>query len=114
MSDSCFGIDKKSMVDVIKFRRRNNYTDGEKYIILIREVTIGRSRSNGIVIDGDKVSDIHAKIFYRDGQYWIEDLNSRHGTWVNGERANPREEVSLAKQSEIVIGGVTMNFEGFA
>lgn len=113
MTDSCFGVNKKGLVDAIKFRRRNNFVDEEKYIILIRSVTIGRSKSNGISIDGDKISDIHAKIIFRDNQYWIEDLNSQHGTWVNGKEVTSGSEVSLGRQSEIIIGDTKLHFEGF-
>lgn len=111
-SDSCFGVNKKGDVDAIKFRRRNNYTEGEQYIVLIRAVTIGKSLGNGIVIDGETVSDIHAKIFYRDDQYWLEDLNSRYGTRVDGKQVKPGDEVSLAKQAKIVLGDVTLEFQG--
>jgi len=113
MTDSCFGIDRKGSINAIKIRRRNNYSDEEKYIILIREMTIGRSKSNGIFLDSEKVSDIHAKVFYRDGQYWIEDLNSRHGTWVNGNKVAPGDEASLGKQAEIIIGDVNLSFQGY-
>lgn len=111
-SDSCFGIDKKGVINTIKFKRLNNDPEGEEYLIVIREVTIGKDRTNGIVIDGDKVSDIHARILYRGQQYWIEDLNSRYGTWVNGERIGFGVEVSLGRQAEIVIGDDKLFFEG--
>ncbi|MBM4305230.1 MAG: FHA domain-containing protein [Deltaproteobacteria bacterium] len=111
-SDSCFGIDKRGLVNAIKFKRLNNNPEGEEYLILIREITIGKDRTNAIDIDGEKVSDIHARIIYRDQQYWIEDLNSRHGTWVNGERVGFGAEVSLEKEAEIVIGDIKMLFEG--
>jgi len=113
MTDSCFGIDRKGSINAIKIRRRNNYSEEEKYIILIREMTIGRSKSNGIFLDSEKVSDIHAKVFYRDGQYWVEDLNSRHGTRVNGTKVAPGDEASLGKQSEIIVGDVSLNFQGY-
>jgi pSer/pThr/pTyr-binding forkhead associated (FHA) protein len=113
VSDSCFGIDKMGAVDAIKIKRRNNFSDGEKYVIVIREVTVGRSKSNGISIDREKVSDIHARLFFRDNQYWLEDLNSRYGTWVNGKRINPGDEVSLGTNSEIVLGDAHIRFEGF-
>jgi pSer/pThr/pTyr-binding forkhead associated (FHA) protein len=76
-------------------------------------MTIGRSKSNGIFLDSEKVSDIHAKVFYRDGQYWVEDLNSRLGTWVNGTKVAPGDEASLGKQSEIIVGDVSLNFQGY-
>lgn len=111
-SNSCFGIDKKGVINAIKFRRLNNDPEGEEYLILIRELTIGKDRTNAIDIDGEKVSDIHARIIYQDQQYWIEDLNSRHGTWVNGERIGFGTEVSLGRQAEIVIGDTKILFEG--
>ena len=111
-SDSCFGVDKKGVVNAIQFKRLKNDPEGEEYLVLIREVTIGKDRTNAIDIDGEKVSDIHARIVYRDQQYWIEDLNSRHGTWVNGKGIGFGTEVSLGKQAEIVIGDTKILFEG--
>lgn len=113
MADSCFGIDKVVSIDAIKIRRRNNYTEGEEYIILIREIRIGRSKSNGIAIDDEKVSDIHARLFYRDNQYWLEDLNSRHGTWVNGKNIIQGDEAPLGIRSDIKLGDAQLHFEGY-
>ena len=31
-------------------------------------------------------SNIHARMFRRDGSLWLEDLGSTNGTWVNGDR----------------------------
>lgn len=112
MSDSCFGVDKRSELNTIKIKRRNNYSGKENYLVIIRETTIGKSKTNGIALEGNRVSDIHARLFYRDNQYWIEDLNSRHGTWVNGQKLVAGSEVSLGIQSDIMIGDVRMNFEG--
>ena len=114
MTDSCFGIDRKGTLNSIKIRRRNNYSAGEKYIILVHEITIGRSRKNAICIEDDSVADIHAKVFYRDGRYIVEDLNSRGGTWVDGNRLNPGDESELGSRTELRVGGVTMNFQGGA
>ena len=111
-SDSCFGIDKKGVINAIKITRLNNYPEGEEYIILVREVTIGSSRTNAIVIEGERVSDIHAKIFYRNEQYWIEDLNSRYGTKVNNDEIDPLVEVPLGEGAEITIGDINLRFEG--
>jgi pSer/pThr/pTyr-binding forkhead associated (FHA) protein len=112
VTDSCFGVDKIGLVNAIKIVRLNNYSEAEKYIILVREVTVGRSSVNGIVIDGDQISDIHAKIFYRARQYWIEDLNSRHGTQVNGVAIPAGTEMPLHIKAQIDIGNVSLAFEG--
>jgi pSer/pThr/pTyr-binding forkhead associated (FHA) protein len=109
---SCFGIDIDSALNAVKLIRTNNFTDGEEYIIVVRGVTIGCSPNSGIVLDGETVSDIHAELFYRDMQYWIVDRNSKHGTWVNGQKAEPGVGVPLGKGAEIKIGDEKLRFEG--
>jgi serine phosphatase RsbU (regulator of sigma subunit) len=52
--------------------------------------TIGRQPGNGLVLRDNRASRHHAQIVYENGSYFIEDQNSRHGTWVNGERAARR------------------------
>jgi sigma-B regulation protein RsbU (phosphoserine phosphatase) len=47
---------------------------------------IGRHADNHLVLRDNRASRNHARIFVEDTSYFIEDLNSRHGTWVNGER----------------------------
>ncbi len=47
---------------------------------------IGRSAENNLVLRDNRVSRCHARISAAGGCYFIEDLNSRHGTWINGER----------------------------
>ena len=46
----------------------------------------GRHADNNLVLRDNRVSRNHARIFYENGHYVVEDLSSRHGTWVNGER----------------------------
>ncbi len=47
---------------------------------------IGRQADNHLALRDNRVSRAHAQIFEENGSYVVEDLNSRHGTWVNGER----------------------------
>ncbi len=49
----------------------------------------GRHTDNNLVLRDNRVSRNHARIFVENGHYVVEDLNSRHGTWVNGERIAP-------------------------
>jgi pSer/pThr/pTyr-binding forkhead associated (FHA) protein len=51
-----------------------------------RKQIIGRSAECAIRVVDDKVSRRHAKIWERSGVVFIRDLNSRNGTFVNGER----------------------------
>jgi serine phosphatase RsbU (regulator of sigma subunit)/pSer/pThr/pTyr-binding forkhead associated (FHA) protein len=48
--------------------------------------TLGRQADNHLVLRDNRASRAHARIVEEHGSYVLEDLNSRHGTWVNGER----------------------------
>jgi len=48
---------------------------------------IGRQPDNNLVLRDNRASRTHARIIAENGHYVLEDLDSRHGTWVNGERA---------------------------
>ena len=53
---------------------------------LADELTIGRGGGCGIVLGDDTfVSQVHARMYRRDGDVYVEDLGSRNGTFVNGE-----------------------------
>ncbi len=52
--------------------------------------TIGRHADNHLVLRDNRASRNHSRILFEGGTFLIEDLNSRHGTWVNGERVSRR------------------------
>lgn len=47
---------------------------------------IGRQTGNELILRDSRVSRQHARIVLQDGRYVLEDLGSRHGTWVNGNQ----------------------------
>lgn len=55
------------------------------------EIRIGRHPDNGLVIDDDGMSRVHARVHYDDGAYYVEDFGSSNGTYVNGERVKKRQ-----------------------
>lgn len=52
---------------------------------------IGRQPGNHLVLRDTRASRMHARIVLEDGAYWIEDLESRAGTYVNGEKIARRQ-----------------------
>ena len=48
----------------------------------------GRGGGCGIVLATTFVSTVHARVFRRGGDVFVEDLGSRNGTFVNGERVD--------------------------
>jgi pSer/pThr/pTyr-binding forkhead associated (FHA) protein len=76
----------------------------------LRPVTaIGRGHDNHIVVDDPFASSTHAIIAWRDNGWWIEDLSSHNGTFLNDERiTKPRP---LASGDRIGIGETTLRFD---
>jgi pSer/pThr/pTyr-binding forkhead associated (FHA) protein len=55
---------------------------GQRYL-MDAEMTIGRAPGCAVVVTDTFASQLHARIFERDGVWYVEDLGSRNGTWVN-------------------------------
>lgn len=49
------------------------------------EITIGRHPSCEWVLPDETISARHARLVYHHDQWWLEDLGSRNGTFLNGE-----------------------------
>ncbi len=57
---------------------------GQRWRLDRDEVIIGRSPDCDIILPDRQVSRRHARVFRRGDRYYIEDLHSKNGTWVNG------------------------------
>lgn len=67
------------------------------------EVKIGRAATNHITLADDSyVSQLHARLFRRDGSLFIEDLGSTNGTFLNRKKLTGP--VSLRRGDRIQIG----------
>jgi pSer/pThr/pTyr-binding forkhead associated (FHA) protein len=72
-----------------------------------KEVSIGRSPDNGLVIDNPAVSHYHARVFKEEGRLMLEDFGSMNGTFVNGQRVKmvtlkPGDSVGIGKHTIVV------------
>ncbi len=72
-------------------------------------VTIGRSKRNDLVLADQWLSRNHAEIRLENGTYYIQDLNSRNGTMVNGVRIT--DKVALHAGDVITLGDQTLTFD---
>lgn len=57
------------------------------------------------------VSRRHAMLSYRNGAYWLEDLDSYNYTFVNGVRIDPRRPQVLRNGDEISFAKLRMRFQ---
>jgi len=50
------------------------------------ELTVGRAPGCQIALDDSYVSQLHARVFRRDNQFYVEDLGSTNGTYLNRKK----------------------------
>lgn len=72
-----------------------------------REISIGRSPRCDIHLPSESVSRRHARVTFRNEEYFIEDLDSTNGLYVNGIKV---EKCVLRNNDQIEIGGEKILF----
>lgn len=70
-------------------------------------VTVGKMQGQcEVLLNAETVSRIHARLEYRKGTGYVRDLNSRNGTFLNGERLEPQELRSFTEGARIAFADV--------
>ena len=80
---------------------------GSKFLIDKDVTTAGRHPESDIFLDDVTVSRRHAEFRREDGKFFIRDVGSLNGTYVNRQRV---EEAQLASGDELQIGKFKLTF----
>jgi len=88
---------------------RENEPEDTKQTFTQPELHIGRDPSCEIQLSDETVSNQHARLWYRNKQWWIEDLLSTNGTFLNDERVETP--TILISNDEIRIGKILLIIE---
>jgi hypothetical protein len=74
---------------------------------LTGELTVGRAPGCGVSLPDDTfVSQLHARVFSRDGNWYVEDLGSTNGTFLN--RTQIRGPSPIRRGDELTVGKTTL------
>jgi hypothetical protein len=82
--------------------------DGTIIPLVEPEYLIGRHRENTIQLGDPGVSGFHARVYRGAEGYVLEDLKSRNGTWVNGERV---WQMTLTSGDRVHVGTTDLLYE---
>jgi hypothetical protein len=80
---------------------------GESFTVDAERVSIGRTPDAGVFLDDVTVSRNHALLVHRQDGYYIDDLGSLNGTYVNRRRI---ESHKLEDGDEIQIGKYKLSY----
>ncbi|WP_315111144.1 FHA domain-containing protein [Clostridium intestinale] len=90
-------------LEVVSEGQNSNLKKGS--LIHVRNtVTIGRKDDNSIILSDTFVSGNHAKLYVRNNEFYLEDLDSTNGTYINNQKLQGR--MKLKMNDEIKIGTV--------
>ena len=84
--------------------------DGQAQILCEGANIVGRAPDSRVVLADSTVSRHHALITIDEGAIWIKDLDSKNGTFVDGERigsspvmVTPRTRITIALTSVLIV-----------
>ena len=75
--------------------------------ILESRLTIGRGEENDIRLNHSTVSRQHTLVYLENGQAFVQDMESRNGTYLNGERI---DRATLSSGDIVWVGDVALRF----
>jgi predicted component of type VI protein secretion system len=85
---------------------------GQRWTIEGELFTIGRGGECDLILPERQVSRVHVRIFRQGNDYFLEDLDSKNGTWINGSQLKADTTI-LRDGDEISIAmAVKMTFVG--
>ena len=73
---------------------------------LADELTVGRAAGCQITLEDTYASQLHARVFRKDGQLFVEDLGSTNGTYLNRKKVTAP--VALRKGDRLQVGKTVM------
>ncbi len=82
-----------------------------RQIPIASRITIGRDPGNSVVLEDILASRRHAVVQKVQDQYFIEDLSSTNGTFVNGKPVPPGKYLRLHPQDVILIGRTELSLQ---
>jgi hypothetical protein len=76
---------------------------GQTYPLAKLPCRIGRGESNDVILPSQHLSRQHAQIYASHGAYYVADLGSKNGTFVNGKRLH-NQSVPLRNGDQLKLG----------
>ena len=90
------------------YRNPSFSEENQVYALNRRDMTIGRGTRCDIVLQDMMISKKHLRVWYQDKEWHLEDLDSKNGTYINGELLDGI--ILLDEGDTIKLGNVELEF----
>lgn len=84
---------------------------GSRRVPVLDQLTIGRSKDNVIVVDDGLASRYHAVVQKIKKDYYIKDLDSTNGVFVNGKKIPEDKYLKLERGDIVRVGRTELTFQ---
>ncbi len=90
-----------------RLKIENDDGSGQTYFLRKQNYTIGRDMGNNIIIADTSVSRFHAKLLFQNNHFFLHDLNSKNGSFVNNYHIKKQP---LHPADRIQLGHVVLSY----
>jgi pSer/pThr/pTyr-binding forkhead associated (FHA) protein len=97
--------DRPALVVVVP--GETNLLPGDR-LPLLPVTTLGRALTNTVVLADSFASAEHARLTQRDDRWWLEDMDSRNGTFLNQVRLQPGRPVAVVEGDLLGVGSIRL------
>ena len=73
------------------------------------ELTVGRAAGCQVALEDNYVSQLHARVFTRDGGVWVEDLGSTNGPYLNDQRVSAP--LAVRRGDQLKVGSTVLELK---
>ncbi|MFK7992028.1 MAG: diguanylate cyclase [Sandaracinaceae bacterium] len=80
---------------------------GKRYVLGDEPLSVGRGGENRIMLDNDSVSRRHCRVERRNVTWYVVDLDSTNGTYVNDDQVT---EYALRRGDQVKVGDTILKF----
>ncbi len=104
--------EKSTSITFYEKNKENAYLyDGKQYITLTHSnIIIGRSQTCDCILEDKAVSKQHACIIWMNYKYYVKDLCSKNGTWLNSIKLYPENTYNILHNDILRLASYSFTF----
>ncbi|MBI3561439.1 MAG: FHA domain-containing protein [Gammaproteobacteria bacterium] len=103
-TDSAFLTDRRESYLIVISKNKQIKSE---FTLHKKRINIGRHRSNDVSIDDPLISRVHAQIYRQGRIYYIRDMHSKNGIFINNKRIDI---APLKEHTEVKLGDCILTF----